>query len=436
MLLVSVASSSPAVAAPGTWLSRINTFRAQNGLGPLAEDPSTSVVAQTWTQTMAATNTLAHNPRLSEQVTTPWTRLGENVGYGADEASVFQAFVNSSAHRANLLGSYNAVGIGQVWSGGRLWTTHVFLLTSAVLPPPPAPVQQWTPQPFVVPGTNVVVSSPDAAAVRGSSRVDVVGRGTDNMVYLKTWNGSSWSGYASLGAPTGSGIKGDPAVVTWAPGRLDVFVRGVDDKLWQRFSANGGSTWSGWMKPVGDAGVLASGPDVAAWGVNRLDVFVRGTDGGIWQRSWNGVSWGTSWVGRGAPPRQATGDPTVASWAPGRLDVFVRGGDGKLWQTFGSYSSWSGWLMPPGTEAGTIAAPDAGGGALDAASWGAGHYSVFVRGTDNQVYETRHQGGWSPWARPVADDVRGGPGATSRGTGKLDVFVRAQDGALHQLALL
>ncbi len=246
---------------------------------------------------MAATNTLAHNPLLAQQVTTPWTRLGENVGYGGDEASLFQAFVNSSAHRANLLGSYNAVGIGEVWSGGSLWTTHVFLLTSAVLAPAPAPapVQQWTPQPIAVPGPNVIASSPDSAAVRGSPRVDVVGRGTDNMVYLKTWNGSSWSGYASLGAPTGSGIKGDPAVVTWAPGRLDVFVRGVDDKLWQRFSLNGGSTWSGWFKPVGDAGVLASGPDVAAWGVNRLDVFVRGTDGGIWQRSWNGVSWGASW---------------------------------------------------------------------------------------------------------------------------------------------
>ncbi len=92
--------------------------------------------------------------------------------------------------------------------------------------------------------------------------------------------------------------------------------------------------------------------------------------------------------------------------------------------------------MPPGTEAGTIAAPDASGGALDAASWGAGHYSVFVRGTDNQVYETRYQGGWAPWGRPVPDYVWGGPGASSRGTGKLDVFVRAQSGALHQLAVL
>ncbi len=140
VLLLSIGSASPAAAAPGSWLSRINTFRSQNGLGPLAEDPASSLVAQVWTGTMAATGTLAHNPLLQQQVTTPWTRLGENVGYGLDEASLFQAFVDSPAHRANLLGDYNAVGIGQVLSGGRLWTTQVFLLTNAILPPPPPAV--------------------------------------------------------------------------------------------------------------------------------------------------------------------------------------------------------------------------------------------------------------------------------------------------------
>ncbi len=139
LLLVAVGSTSSAVAAPGTWLPRINTYRAQNGLGPLAEDLVTSVVAQTWTQAMATTNNLAHNPLLAQQVTTPWTRLGENVGYGGDEASLFQAFLGSAGHRANILGAYNAIGIGQAYANGQLWTTHVFLLTNAVLQPPPPP---------------------------------------------------------------------------------------------------------------------------------------------------------------------------------------------------------------------------------------------------------------------------------------------------------
>ncbi len=142
VLLLGTGGASPAAAAPGTWLSRINDFRGQNGLGPLAEDRVSSDVAQRWTATMAANDNLAHNTQVGQQVTTPWTRLGENVGYGTDEASLFQAFVNSSGHRANLLGAFNGVGIGQVSSGGRLWTTHVFIETTTNLQPVPPPV--WT----------------------------------------------------------------------------------------------------------------------------------------------------------------------------------------------------------------------------------------------------------------------------------------------------
>jgi hypothetical protein len=138
-LLLSVSHAPPAAAAPGTWLSRINGYRASNGLGPVTEDAGLNAVAQAWTTTMSVTG-LSHNPLLSQQLTVPWTRFGENVGYGLDEASVFQAFINSPGHRANLLGGFNGVGIGHVVSGGRVWTTHVFVATTAILRPPAAAV--------------------------------------------------------------------------------------------------------------------------------------------------------------------------------------------------------------------------------------------------------------------------------------------------------
>ena len=129
-LLLTALNTGSANAAPGTWLSRINNYRAANGRIRLAEDYQASQVAQQWTQQMASTNRLAHNPSYSSQVTTSWYRIGENVGYGGSEATVFQAFVNSSGHRANLLRpEYNRVGIGQVVANGRLWTTHIFLAT-------------------------------------------------------------------------------------------------------------------------------------------------------------------------------------------------------------------------------------------------------------------------------------------------------------------
>jgi len=128
-----------AEAAPGTWLSRINQFRAANGVIRLAEDVQASQVAQAWTQRMAAANTLSHNPNYSTQVTTPWYRIGENVGYGGSEAALFQAFQGSPGHRANLLRpEYNRVGIGQVVVNGTVWTTHVFIATRVATVAPAA----------------------------------------------------------------------------------------------------------------------------------------------------------------------------------------------------------------------------------------------------------------------------------------------------------
>jgi uncharacterized protein YkwD len=129
-VLLTALGASPTVAAPGTWLSRINSYRAANGRVRLAEDYQASQVAQRWTKQMAASNTLGHNPSYKTQVTTPWYFIGENVGYGGSEATVFQAFVNSPGHQANLLrAEYNRVGIGQAYVNGRMWTTHVFIAT-------------------------------------------------------------------------------------------------------------------------------------------------------------------------------------------------------------------------------------------------------------------------------------------------------------------
>src|SRR5258708_7965708 len=74
-----------------------------------------------------------------------------------------------------------------------------------------------------------------------------------------------WSSYEPLGGTTFD----NPAVASWAPGRLDVFVRGTDNQLWHKWFAG---TWSGW-EPLG--GSLTSAPTVTAWGPGRLDVFAR-----------------------------------------------------------------------------------------------------------------------------------------------------------------
>jgi SpoIID/LytB domain protein len=154
--------------------------------------------------------------------------------------------------------------------------------------------------PIAIRTDQVSLSRPDAAAVRGSERVDVVTRGSSGFVW-SFWNGSAWSAWTSLGSPP-AGAAGDPTVVSWAPGRLDVFVRGgSDNRLWQIFSTDGGATWSAWIKPFGDDGTLASSPQAESRGPGRLDVWVTGTDNQIYQHFYDG-QWNASWLSMGRPP--------------------------------------------------------------------------------------------------------------------------------------
>lgn len=48
----------------------MNSYRAAYGRPRLVEDHQASRVAQQWTQRMATTGVLAHNPRYTTQVTT------------------------------------------------------------------------------------------------------------------------------------------------------------------------------------------------------------------------------------------------------------------------------------------------------------------------------------------------------------------------------
>jgi hypothetical protein len=107
-------------------LSAVNSSRANAGRRPLSLRSDLSAVAYRWSQHMAATGTLAHNPNLTAQVS-HWRWVGENVGYGPDWRSVETAFMNSPGHRSNILDrDYSQIGIGVVVKNGRVWVTQVF----------------------------------------------------------------------------------------------------------------------------------------------------------------------------------------------------------------------------------------------------------------------------------------------------------------------
>jgi hypothetical protein len=83
---------------------------------------------------MADRGELFHSSNLGS-VTSGWERLGENVGVGPDNVSALHtAFMNSAAHRNNILGDFNYVGVGvTIDAAGFMWVTVIFMKAAAGL---------------------------------------------------------------------------------------------------------------------------------------------------------------------------------------------------------------------------------------------------------------------------------------------------------------
>lgn len=111
-----------------TLVNKTNSARAANGKAPLQVYWDLTDDARAHSQDMADSGSLYHNPNLGS-VTTGWKTLGENVGVGPDINAIFNAFMGSSAHRKNILGNFNYIGVGvKSDDSGRLWVTMVFML--------------------------------------------------------------------------------------------------------------------------------------------------------------------------------------------------------------------------------------------------------------------------------------------------------------------
>lgn len=113
-------------------LADTNSARAANGLAPLVLDGAVTTVAQNWSATQSRERRMSHNPQYSSQIPGGWSRAAENVASGYAPADVVRAWMNSSGHRANILGDYTTIGIGYV-NG---YATQVFAKYPVASPAP------------------------------------------------------------------------------------------------------------------------------------------------------------------------------------------------------------------------------------------------------------------------------------------------------------
>jgi len=174
---MSVLQATAAHADPGSeeaqFLALTNQLRVSHGLNSLASYGGLVSIARYWSGNMAAAGAISHNMNLPNQVSGPWTKLGENVGTGWTVQSIEDAFVASPHHYENLVDPvFNYVGIGVVDSGGKIYVTVDFMqLNNTPGTAAPAPVQRvqrprttTPPRPAPVPRPVPVTEPPAPAA--------------------------------------------------------------------------------------------------------------------------------------------------------------------------------------------------------------------------------------------------------------------------------
>ena len=256
-------------------------------------------------------------------------------------------------------------------------------------------VNGWTDWDQYLGGTT---NAPPAVASLSATNLEVVAKGVgDSALYIRTWNGSTWTaswnkipntdGLASSGpacvghdghhltcavrssvngnvfvADRASGVWGawvdthmatgagdTPSITSWGSGRVDVFARGLSVNnsaaLKHVGSLDNGATYN--ASGVDDLGVNITGAPACSGvgtgaGDGKIDCFARGGDGNIWKKSYPGLSVWNGWVSLGVA---ASGDPGVSRRGTLLLDVYAAGPNGALWQTASSNggSTWGAW---------------------------------------------------------------------------------------------
>lgn len=109
---------------------QINAARANAGRSALTFDTGIQYIALDWSDEMSGSQTLRHNPSYGDQIVRhrDYRTAGENVGRGYEQGGLFQAFMNSPGHRANIESTaYSHVTVGCLTdAGGQLWVTQNF----------------------------------------------------------------------------------------------------------------------------------------------------------------------------------------------------------------------------------------------------------------------------------------------------------------------
>jgi len=192
----------------------------------------------------------------------------------------------------------------------------------------------------------------------------VAARTLDNHVAVNEFSGGTWRGWDT--ANVGGQILGDPKLLKQF-NRLDLFVRGLDNRIYTKVRRHGPRWPTGWQAEWTNLGATAIGSPVVVSRKDRFDVFHVGTDNAVRHKYFDGA-WKPNESGNWEVldgELSSPEEPTIVAWNAGptpidggsdvmdpfwRIDIFAQWTDNSVHQrSFQPITGWSGWQSLGGT---------------------------------------------------------------------------------------
>ena len=181
VLLPAVSPAAPAgaqAAEETAFIAALNQTRTNVGLPALTIHDELTSLSRGWAQTMADAGEIFHANPISAGLGAPWLKLGENVGVGPTVTELMDAFRASPGHYANIVDpEFTHVGVGVVWVGNTMYTTHRFMKMEPAAPPAPPPPPPPAPSTTAIaPTPTVPATVPETTALPALAFTDPVPR--------------------------------------------------------------------------------------------------------------------------------------------------------------------------------------------------------------------------------------------------------------------
>ena len=173
---------------------------------------------------------------------------------------------------------------------------------------------------------------------QSSGKINAFARGYDSRLWQTWFDNTGWqSKWNYIDVP--NTISSAPSGISFGEGHMDVFET-RNGSLWHSWYKNDATTWRPWSTLGAPLGVwLGRTPATVTQVPGKINVFARGSDGRLWQNWFDNTGWQSKWNYIDGPSTSSS-SPTAISFGEGHMDVFETR-NGSLWHSW--YSSNGGW---------------------------------------------------------------------------------------------